>query len=111
MFTNGKARLPSGEIMALTDKAPVKVEIERRENVVIIPTYNEAINLKLLVPTILQKGPFDLLIVHDNSPAGTGEVAEEFARRFPGHVDVLHRPGKLGLGPAYLAGFHYALEM
>ncbi len=111
MITNGKARFTSGEIIALTEKAPVKAEIERRENVVIIPTYNEAINLKLLVPNILQKGPFDILIVDDNSPDGTGEVAEEFARRFPGRVDVLHRPGKLGLGTAYLAGFHYALEM
>src|SRR5258707_6570432 len=111
MFTNGKARFTSGEILAWTEKAPVKAEIERRENVVIIPTYNEAINLKLLVPTILQKGPFDLLIVDDTWLDGTGEVAEEFARRFPGRVDVLHRPGKLGLGTAYLAGLHYALEM
>ena len=111
MFTNGKARFTSGEIITLTEKAPVKAEIGLRENVVIIPTYNEAINLKLLVPNILQRGPFDILIVDDNSPDGTGEVAEEFARRFPGRVDVLHRPGKLGLGTAYLAGLHYALEM
>lgn len=111
MFMNGKARFATGEISALTEKAPVKVEHECRENVVIIPTYNEADNLKLLVPRILQKGPFDVLIVDDNSPDGTGEVAEELAKRFPGRVDVLHRPGKMGLGTAYLAGFHYALEV
>ncbi len=63
MITNGKARFTSGEIIALTEKAPVKGEIERRENVVVIPTYNEAINLKLLVPNILQKGPFDTGLV------------------------------------------------
>ena len=111
MYMNGKARFTTGEIRALTEKAPAKVEHESRENVVIIPTYNEADNLKLLVPRILQKGSFDVLVVDDNSPDGTGEVAEELATSFPGRVDVLHRPGKLGLGTAYLAGFHYALEV
>src|SRR5256714_173152 len=72
---------------------------ETRESVVIIPTYNEAGNLKLLIPTILRQGPFDILIIDDNSPDGTGEVAERLAKRFPGRVSVLHRPGKLGLGP------------
>jgi dolichol-phosphate mannosyltransferase len=61
------------------------------------------------VPTILRQGPFDVLIVDDNSPDGTGEVAEKFARHLPTRVSVLHRAGKLGLGTAYLAGFHYAL--
>ncbi len=79
------------------------------ENVVIIPTYNEAGNLKRLIPSILQQGSFDILIIDDNSPDGTGELAEEFASRFPGRVSVLHRPGKLGLGTAYLAGFDYVL--
>ena len=82
---------------------------ETRESVVIIPTYNEAGNLKLLIPTILRQGPFDILIIDDNSPDGTGEVAERLAKRFPGRVSVLHRPGKLGLGTAYLVGFDYAL--
>ncbi len=82
---------------------------ETSESVVIIPTYNEAGNLKLLIPTILRQGPFDILIIDDNSPDGTGEVAERLAKRFPGRVSVLHRPGKLGLGTAYLVGFDYAL--
>src|SRR2546423_6180985 len=82
---------------------------ETRESVVIIPTYNEAGNLKLLIPTILRQGPFDILIIDDNSPDGTGEVAERLAKRFPGRVSVLHRPGKLGLGTAYLVGFDYVL--
>jgi dolichol-phosphate mannosyltransferase len=111
MHMNGKTRLTAGEISALTEKAPVKEEHELRENLVIIPTYNEAINLKLLVPSVLDKGPFDVLIVDDNSPDGTGEVAETLARRFVGRVEVLHRSGKLGLGSAYLAGFRYALTM
>ena len=79
------------------------------ESVVIIPTYNEAQNLERLVPTILGQGPFDILIVDDNSPDGTGEVAEKFARQFAGRVSVLHRAGKQGLASAYLAGFDYVL--
>src|SRR5260370_28422235 len=111
MHMNGKTRLTAGEIRAVTEKAAVKAEHELRENLVISPTYNEAINLKLLVPSVLEKGPFDVLIVDDNSPDGTGEVAETLAKRFVGRVEVLHRSGKLGLGTAYLAGFRYALTM
>ncbi len=102
-----QAELPS-VLIKVTSKPKEKAQ---RENLVILPTYNEAINLQLLVPSILRRGPFDVLIVDDNSLDGTGEVAESLAKRFPGRVDVLHRPGKLGLGTAYLAGFHYALAM
>lgn len=78
-------------------------------SVVIIPTYNEVVNLDLLVPTILRQGSFDILIIDDNSPDGTGELADEWAKRFPGRVSVQHRSAKLGLGTAYLAGFNYVL--
>src|SRR5258708_8643980 len=111
MHMNGKTRLTAGEISALTEKAPVKAEHELRENLVIIPTYNEAINLKLLVPSVLEKGPFDVLIVDDNSPDGTGEVAETLAKSFAGRVEVLHRSRQLGLGTAYLAGSPYPLTL
>ena len=83
--------------------------IRHKESVVIIPTYNEAGNLKRLIPAILWQGSFDILIIDDNSPDGTGELAEQFAKGFPGQVSVLHRSGKLGLGSAYLAGFDYVL--
>ena len=78
-------------------------------SIVIIPTYNEVVNLDLLVPTILRQGSFDILIIDDNSPDGTGELADEWAERFPGRVSVQHRSAKLGLGTAYLAGFNYVL--
>ncbi len=81
----------------------------RQDSLVIIPTYNELGNLGRLVPSILEQGPFDVLVVDDNSPDGTGELAEDLGRRFPGRVAVLHRPGKLGLGTAYIQGFDYAL--
>jgi dolichol-phosphate mannosyltransferase len=77
---------------------------------VVVPTYNEAVNLPLIVPQILAQDPrIEVLIVDDNSPDGTGRVADEMAaanRR----IHVLHRPGKGGLGKAYLAGFRWALE-
>ncbi len=79
------------------------------DSLVILPTYNEVGNLGRLVPAILEQGPFDVLVVDDNSPDGTGELAGQLARRFPGRVHVIRRPGKLGLGTAYLEGFTYAL--
>ncbi len=79
---------------------------------VVIPTYNEAENLPQLVSALFAL-PLDLgvLVVDDNSPDGTGEIAEALKARFPGRVEVLHRAGKSGLGPAYLAGFQKALQM
>jgi dolichol-phosphate mannosyltransferase len=77
---------------------------------VIIPTYNELNNLQLIVPQVLeQDARLEILVVDDDSPDGTGRVADEIAAGNP-RVHVLHRPGKLGLGTAYLAGFRWALE-
>jgi dolichol-phosphate mannosyltransferase len=67
-------------------------------------------NLPQIVPQILAQDPrIEVLVVDDNSPDGTGRMADEMARANP-RVHVLHRPGKLGLGTAYLAGFRWALE-
>jgi dolichol-phosphate mannosyltransferase len=77
---------------------------------VVVPTYNEAQNLPLIVPQILAQSPqLDVLIVDDNSPDGTGQLADEMAAADE-RIHVLHRPGKGGLGKAYLAGFRWALE-
>jgi dolichol-phosphate mannosyltransferase len=78
-------------------------------SLVVIPTYNEIENLSALVEQVLAQGDFDVLIVDDHSPDGTGELAEVLIQRFPNRVAVLHRAGKQGLGTAYLAGFSYAL--
>jgi dolichol-phosphate mannosyltransferase len=76
---------------------------------VVVPTYNERVNLPLVVPAILQQDPrIDVLVVDDNSPDGTGQLADELAASTP-RVHVLHRPNKSGLGKAYLAGFEWAL--
>ena len=76
---------------------------------VVVPTYNERVNLPLVVPAILQQDPrIDVLVVDDNSPDGTGQLADEVAAS-TSRVHVLHRPNKSGLGKAYLAGFQWAL--
>ena len=77
---------------------------------VVIPTYNEATNLLQLIPQVLAQDPrLEVLIVDDNSPDGTGGMADEIARASP-RVHTLHREGKLGLGTAYITGFKWAME-
>ncbi|MFT3895968.1 MAG: polyprenol monophosphomannose synthase [Anaerolineales bacterium] len=79
---------------------------------VVIPTYNEAENLPKLV-SVLFSLPLDLsvLVVDDNSPDGTGDIAEGLSKEHPGHVSVLRRAGKLGLRSAYIEGFHKAFDL
>ena len=78
---------------------------------VVIPTYNEAETISSLVDTVRRELRDDrhILIVDDSSPDGTGEIADGIAAE-NGDVEVLHRREKLGLGPAYVAGFRAALE-
>jgi len=77
--------------------------------VIVLPTYNERSNLEALVVTIGKYLIADILIVDDNSPDGTGQLADRLCSEHP-HIYVLHRPQKQGLGPAYLAGFEWALQ-
>lgn len=78
--------------------------------IVVVPTYNERENIENLIASVqAQPGNIDVLVVDDNSPDGTGDLAEEIAARNPGKVSVLHRNRKEGLGPAYLAGFQHVL--
>jgi dolichol-phosphate mannosyltransferase len=77
---------------------------------VVIPTYNERENLDPLLRQVFAQGlPIEVLIIDDNSPDGTGAMADELAAADP-RVHVMHRAGKMGLGSAYVAGFRYALE-
>lgn len=78
----------------------------------IVPTYNEAENLPKFVSAFfsLPVPDLNLLIVDDNSPDGTGKLADELCRQWNGRMDVIHRPGKMGLGTAYITGFKYAIE-
>ena len=77
---------------------------------VIIPTFNESENLPRLVPSVLSRDErLEILVVDDNSPDGTGRLAEEIAAAEP-RVHVIHRAAKLGLGTAYIAGFKWGIE-
>jgi len=76
---------------------------------IIIPTYNERENLPAIATRILDELPYELLVVDDQSPDGTGAIADELARRYPGRLHVMHRSGKRGLGLSYLDGFRRAL--
>jgi dolichol-phosphate mannosyltransferase len=77
---------------------------------VIVPTYNEAGNVGKMVERVRTAvPPADVLVVDDNSPDGTGQIADRLAE-LDEHVHVLHRPGKAGLGAAYVAGFRWGLD-
>ena len=83
----------------------------RLKAIVIIPTYNERENIARLTTEILKQHPaLHILIVDDNSPDGTGDIADNLAVAEP-RISVMHRSAKLGLGSAYRAGFRAALDM
>lgn len=78
---------------------------------VIVPTYNEKENIQPLLLRLLELPvEVNIIVVDDNSPDGTGEIADRMAEAHPGRIDVLHREGKLGLGTAYIAGFKHAIQ-
>jgi dolichol-phosphate mannosyltransferase len=83
------------------------------KTIIIIPTFNEAENLPKLVTAIfaLPEPSLGLLIVDDNSPDGTGKLADQLSIDTGGRLQVLHRAGKLGLGSAYIQGFKRAIEL
>ena len=85
-------------------------EPNRERALVIVPTYNERQNIARLIESVLGQDPrLEVLVVDDGSPDGTGGIVDEIAAR-NGRVHALHRPSKMGLGTAYLAGFAWALE-
>ncbi len=79
---------------------------------IVIPTYNEAENLNSLVSALfsLAIDRLNIHVVDDNSPDGTGDIAEDLAQKHPGRLSVVHRSDKFGLGSAYISGFRTALE-
>jgi dolichol-phosphate mannosyltransferase len=80
--------------------------------VIVLPTYNEAENLPLMVEALfgLNIPNLNILVVDDSSPDGTGEIAERLSSQHPDRMGVLHRKEKNGLGPAYMAGFKRAIK-
>jgi len=81
------------------------------KNIVVIPTYNEKENIEAIINEVLRLDPsFDLLIVDDNSPDGTGTIIKTIMAANPKRVFIIEREGKLGLGTAYISGFQWALK-
>ena len=80
-------------------------------SVVIIPTYNEKDNAEKIIRKVFSLPlPFDVLIIDDNSPDGTADIVKTLQKEYDGQLHMVQRKGKLGLGTAYIAGFHWALE-
>jgi dolichol-phosphate mannosyltransferase len=79
---------------------------------IIIPTYNEAENISRLVSALfsLSINNLNILVVDDNSPDGTGRIADELVLQYSGQLEVLHRTGQRGFAPAYMDGFKIALN-
>ena len=84
----------------------------KSDSLVIIPTYNEKENIRDIINAVLSisEHQFDVLIVDDNSPDGTGAIVDEMIAEQPERIHILKRAGKQGLGTAYIAGFKWALD-
>ena len=78
------------------------------QNIVIIPTYNEKENIEAIIRKVFSLDmEFDILIVDDGSPDGTADIVKGIQNAYPNRLFILEREGKLGLGTAYIAGFHF----
>lgn len=81
------------------------------KSVVIIPTYNEKDNVEKIIRKVFSLPlPFNVLIIDDNSPDGTANIVKSLQQEFPQQLHIVERKGKLGLGTAYIAGFHWAID-
>ncbi|MCX6287293.1 MAG: polyprenol monophosphomannose synthase [Bacteroidetes bacterium] len=81
------------------------------DSLVIIPTYNEKENIERIIRTVFSlPKDFHILIIDDNSPDGTAEIVSRLMKEFPGQLFMEQRKGKLGLGTAYIHGFHWAID-
>lgn len=82
-----------------------------KENLVIIPTYNEKENIEKIIRYVFNLPmPFDILIIEDGSPDGTADIVKRLMQEFPDKLHIIERKGKLGLGTAYITGFKWALK-
>lgn len=101
----------SGPWTATTEEAPKMLNDHGSSSLVVVPTYNESENLTVLVERVIEhEEGFDILVIDDNSPDRTGELADRLAKKFPRRVSVLHRATKGGLGSAITTGLRHALQ-
>ena len=81
-----------------------------RTALVIVPTFNERANLPVLTKALMQYPEVSMLVVDDKSPDGTGALADELAREYPGRIEVMHRTARPGLGRSYIDGIRSVLD-
>ncbi len=85
--------------------------MERADSIVIIPTYNEKENIENIIRTVFgMEKEFHILIIDDGSPDGTATIVKQLQEEFPDRLHLIERKGKLGLGTAYITGFHWCIE-
>jgi dolichol-phosphate mannosyltransferase len=82
-----------------------------KDSLVIIPTYNEKENIEKMIRKVFSITDYHVLVIDDNSPDGTPEIVKSMIDEFPQRLFIKERPGKLGLGTAYILGFKWAIEM
>ena len=81
------------------------------KSLIIIPTYNEIDNIERIISAIFAiNSSYSILIIDDNSPDGTGQLTESLTGQYPDRLHLIKRPGKMGLGTAYITGFYWAME-
>ena len=100
----------SNSVAQINEQKNIATEGSINRILIIMPMYNEKENIRqILLEVLKQDERINILIIDDNSPDGTGEIADEIVSQ-NSRVSVIHRAGKLGLGTAYVVGFKYALE-
>ena len=102
-----------GQVSALkgTPQATLMAQASTSDTIVIIPTYNEKENIENIINAVFSLAhPFDVLVIDDNSPDGTAGIVKRMMETRAARLHLLERPGKQGLGTAYIAGFKWALE-
>jgi dolichol-phosphate mannosyltransferase len=81
-----------------------------KDSLVLIPTYNEKENIGNMIRKVFQISDYHLLIIDDNSPDGTQNIVKDLQKEYPERLFILERPGKMGLGTAYISGFKWAIK-
>ena len=111
LWGDGEDDLPAGMLLD-PDLTPTNSRLSMNNTLVVIPTYNEIENIHGIIQAVLDldMDGVNLLVADDNSPDGTGEMADRMSAAHPGKVHVLHRKEKAGLGKAYLDGFAWGLK-
>lgn len=102
-MSSGLARRDIGVVPCMFIASP--------RTLVVIPTYNERVNLPVITHRIMRETTLSVLVVDDHSPDGTGDVADDLASQYSSRMAVLHRTGPRGLGRSYLDGMRYALAV